>query len=223
MKLEKLNRDEALRYLGCRGDVTDDKLTALLNICEKNLLEVADARYTYGVYSIDFEDEGIRIANSDILLTGKDIAGHLAGCDRIVLMAATTGQGVDALLRRLQITDMAAAVVTDSLGSVAIEQVCDKAEAEILKEFSAANHTWRYSPGYGDLPLELQRPLISLLQAPKKIGLTVNQGNMMTPTKSVTAIIGLSENEVAPKKRGCATCKLRDKCNFRKTGGHCGN
>ena len=48
----------------------------------------------------------------------------------------------------------------------------------------------RFSPGYGDLSLEVQKEIFSLLDCPRKIGVSLGDSLLMTPSKSVTAIIG---------------------------------
>jgi cobalamin-dependent methionine synthase I len=54
----------------------------------------------------------------------------------------------------------------------------------------------RFSPGYGDLPLELQTNLFKVLDCQHFIGLTLNDSMLMSPSKSVTAIVGLREREM---------------------------
>ena len=223
MTLDAIDKNEALRYLGCKENIDNERMISLLDECEKRLISAAAPKYLYEVFPIAFELGGVRISDSNIILRGNDAAEHLKNCSRIVLMCATLGQGVDVLLRQLQVTDMASAVTTDSLASAAVEQVCNKAEAEIFEKVKGNSRTWRFSPGYGDLPLDIQYSLLSILNAQKRIGLTVNDSNMMIPTKSVTAFIGLSDGEVERKSRGCESCIMKDKCKFRKSGGHCGN
>ena len=82
--------------------------------------------------------------------------------------------------------------------------------------------TTRFSPGYGDYPIELQKSFLHILDAPRKIGLTANDSFLLTPVKSVTAIIGLSENPIERKKRGCAICNMNQSCIYRRNGEHCG-
>lgn len=223
MILQPIDRNEALRYLGCKDGTDNEQMLAMLDSCEKQLLKAASPKYLYAIYPISFTDDGVRISDSNIILKGNSAAAHLKNCDRIVLMCATLGQGVDVLLRHLQISDMASAVIVDSLAGAAIEQVCNRAETEIFEKVRSNSRTWRYSPGYGDLPLDIQFDLLTLLQAQKRIGLTVMNSNMMVPTKSVTAFIGLSESEVDQSTRGCESCNMKDRCKFRKSGGHCGN
>jgi cobalamin-dependent methionine synthase I len=124
-------------------------------------------------------------------LRGSDIKTHLEGCDKIIILAATLGLQVDELIRQTEAADMAGAVVLDALASAAIEQVCDLAEADIRAEHSEI--TARFSPGYGDFPLEVQSELLGLLNAKKKIGLYVNKSNLLIPRKSVTAVIGVKK------------------------------
>ncbi len=56
----------------------------------------------------------------------------------------------------------------------------------------------RFSPGYGDLPLAVQREFMTLLDCAHLIGINLNESLLMSPSKSVTAIIGMyPSNEVS--------------------------
>ena len=145
----------------------------------------------------------------DILLSGQDIRRHLDGCERCVLLAATLGAQADTLIRRAQIIDMNRALWLDAAASAAIEAVCDAAQASL----SAALHrglTARFSCGYGDLPLAAQGAMLELLDAPRKIGLTLGESGMMIPLKSVTALMGiLPEGAVSDgQPLLCTRCRL---------------
>ena len=63
--------------------------------------------------------------------------------------------------------------------------------------------------------------LMQLLDAQKRLGLTVTQEHILIPRKSVTAIIGLADHPLKKGARGCATCRMRETCMFRKGGTHC--
>ena len=110
----------------------------------------------------------------------------------------------------------------DSLASAAIEQVCDEAEKRILKDFPEYEHTWRFGLGYDDFPLEGQKEFLEILDAPKRIGVCVNESMMLTPTKSVTCVIGLGHNLKVENKKSCDMCSFRDTCQYRKRGKSCG-
>ena len=102
---------------------------------------------------------------------------------------------------------------------------CNKAAliavAVIKEELPEYNQTFRFGIGYGDLPLSQQGEFLKILNAPKLIGLNIGKTDMMTPTKSVTAVIGLTTGEVSSKKKGCMSCNLKGTCRFREAGGHC--
>lgn len=219
--LSELNKQEALRYLGNGTQKPSDSLLALLEDCEKEVLAAAQPRYVYRIFDIDECDSGVKAAGTDFILYGEDIKKHLKGCKKAVFFAATVSAGIDVLLRRAQVSDITKAVVTDSLASVAVEQVCDKFEQIIKNKYSDYYQTFRFGLGYGDLPIEQQKDFLKLLNAQRLIGLNVSESSMLIPTKSVTAVIGLSETQITGQARGCQTCSLREKCQFRVKGGRC--
>lgn len=212
IELEKLNRNEAIRYLGGSGIQMNEQMKSLMDECEKMVLEKASPKYLY--IELDLP--------CDEIMGGNDIANHLDGCEKAILMCATLGTEIDKLIRISQISDMAKAVVLDSFASVAVEQVCNKIDEIIAEKYDGYYMTFRFSPGYGDYPISLQQDFLRMLDAPRKIGLTTNENFLLMPTKSVTAVMGLSKNPIERKKRGCAICNMRGKCRFRKNGEHCG-
>lgn len=212
IELEKLNRNEAVRYLGGAGIRLNYRMDVLMDECEKAVLEKASPKYLYVEKDLPCPQ----------IMGGKNIESHLNGCEKAIVMCATVGSEVDKLIRISQISDMARAVVMDSLASVAVEQVCNAFDKIIAEKYSDYNMTFRFSPGYGDYPIELQKIILQMLDAPKKIGLCTNDNFLLTPTKSVTAVLGLSKNPIERKKRGCAICNMRDTCKFRRKGLHCG-
>lgn len=210
--LNKIDREETVRYLGNSGVEMNSTMEGILDICEEKILSTAKPKYLYK--TIALENSG--------LLVGNSISKHLENCQNAVILCATLGAEIDKLIRTAQVTDMAQAVVIDSMSSVAVEQICNSVEELIIAENPALFTTWRFSPGYGDYPIELQSAFLKLLDAPRKIGLCTNHNSILTPTKSVTAIIGLSETPIEQKRRGCQSCNLAKTCKFRKAGNHCG-
>ena len=210
--LTHIPREEVLRYLGCPG--TEDPATlALVEGCSARLLAAARPKWTYRVFGLAVQTDGVRL-DCGLLLPGRDLAAHLRGGSRAALLAATLSAPVDALLRRAQAEDLAAAVALDCCATAAVEAVCDLAEAEIRARFPGCSFPFRFSPGYGDLPIELQDPILRLLDAPRRVGLCATDRHILTPRKSVTAVLGISDGEISPQKRGCASCTFRDRCKF---------
>ncbi|MEE3362308.1 MAG: vitamin B12 dependent-methionine synthase activation domain-containing protein [Anaerovoracaceae bacterium] len=192
---------------------TDDYegLSPMLERAEAELFRSAEPR---GVYKLtDIED-----------IPGEAIKKHLAGCRKMVLMAVTLGAGVDRAIRAAGAGDAAMQVFLDTGASVLADDLCGAFSDMIRDELpeDLPFMTGRYSPGYGDLPLEYQDRLTALLDTQRKIGLTVTESHLMLPRKSVTAIIGVSDHEVSGYRAVCSECALRDKCELRKQGRTCG-
>lgn len=216
MRIEKpsaLNKTEALRFLGvCREP--DPATKALLDDCEGKLLATIDARFWWKEFP--------RAALPE-KLCGRDLQLHLKDCEALVLMAVTLGSETDRLLRRAASTDIARAAVLDALASAAVEQLCDNAETLLRGEYKNREMylTGRYSPGYGDCPLELQQRFCDLLDTGRSMGLFVSENNLLTPRKSVTAVLGVARKPVTGFHAGCDHCVLRQTCTYRKRGVTC--
>ena len=221
IKLTSLNRKEALRYLGYKKNAPDERVEELMDECEELVLKTAVPRFIYKKLDFTVNEDGVAFKNTSMVLPGESIKKHLYKCDSAICMAVTISEGIDRQLRVLQLTDMAKALVFDSLASVAVEQTCDKVEELLREEYPDYYQTFRFGIGYGDLPLSQQGEFLKILNAPKLIGLNIGKTDMMTPTKSVTAVIGLTTGEVSSKKKGCMSCNLKGTCRFREAGGNC--
>ena len=217
----KIDVGEALRYLGI-GDAPEDLRRQAEEIAA-GLEKALRPRYVYRVFPLEHTPEGVRLVGADAVLTGKSAVNMLAYCGLGALMACTLGSAFDLRLSALQARDMAKAVILDACGSAYVESGCDAVEAELSARFPGKYLTDRFSPGYGDLPLDLQPRICAALDASRRLGLHVTESLLLNPVKSVTAVIGLSERPQAARIRGCAHCALRESCPYRKGGKRCGD
>ena len=211
---------EALRYLGIPHPTGELRREA-----ERMAEELPDAiqpRYFYQMENVERLPDRVRLQKTELDLAGSTALGMLAGCDRAVLLACTLGARFDAKLLAIQARDMAKAVIYDALGSAFVEAGCDQAERDIAARFPDLFLTDRFSPGYGDLPLDIQPALCAALDTGRRLGVTVTPSLLMNPVKSVTAVIGLSDAPQPARVRGCGACNLRETCQFRKEGKTCG-
>ena len=220
ISLSAVDRKQGFRYMGLHAE-PDAQMLKTADLCEKRLLAAARPRYAYQVCPVTFAEEGVLCGGTALVLTGRDIASHLHGCERVILLCATLSAGADTAIRAASAEDVLAGMMTDAFASALTEQLCDAAESEILAQFPGEHATWRFSPGYGDLPLETQGDFLRTLNAEKRLGVTLSPGGLCIPTKTVTAVIGLSTMPVEKGKRGCAVCNLRATCPYRAKGAHC--
>lgn len=173
------DRREILRYAGVRGDAPE-----LAGILEECLSEIADKltyRVCYAEFPIEFKGACIDLGFAQT--SSRALRKQLEGCGSIVLFAATVGIALDRAIARYAGISPARALLLQAIGAERIEALCDRFNEEHPGE--------RFSPGYGDLPLELQRDIFAALDCPRRIGLTLNESMLMSPSKSVTAIIGV--------------------------------
>ncbi|MBE6972624.1 MAG: methionine synthase [Ruminococcaceae bacterium] len=215
------DRNEILRYMGTPPEQADVGLLSVVDICSAQMLSAIRPRWTYRLSPVRFEDAGIRL-DSGLLLPGRSLKTHLAGCDRVVVLCATLGAQADTLIRQAECSDMLRALTLDCCASALVEQLCDRAELYLNTQFPGCHSPFRFSPGYGDLPLEVNTTLLDWLDAPRTIGLCATSSHLLTPRKSVTALLGLSDHPVETHKRSCPGCPAYDGCQYRKSGGHCG-
>ena len=121
------------------------------------------------------------------------LAKNLRSCKRVLLFCATVGVGTDRLIAKYTRTAPSRALMLSALGSERIEALCDAFCLEFAKERGVRLRP-RFSPGYADLPLDIQRDIFSILDPSRRIGVTLGERLLMTPTKSVTAFVGIEEN-----------------------------
>lgn len=154
------------------------------------------------------------LAVQDLSLPGRTAETMLQTCPHVCILVATLGLSFDAMLRSTQARSMADAVIMDACGSALIEAVCDEAEREISARFPDLYLTDRFSPGYGDLPLDLQPELLRLTDAQRTLGVTVTPSFLLHPSKTVTALIGLSDRPQEARIRGCVYCRMKHQCPY---------
>ena len=211
-RLTNIDSVEAARYLGVRG-AADPELTERIEALAAVLMETARPRLVWRSLPIT--------AENDYLIAGQDLRRLLDGCTEIVLFAATLGSEAELLIRRAQLRDMAEALILDACAGSAIENVCDNFCADLAVQVAPNYLTDRYSPGYGDLPLEHQKVLFSALNVTRRIGVTLTESGLMLPQKSVTAILGVAPDPQPRRDDRCVACSMYDTCTHRKEGKPC--
>ena len=100
---------------------------------------------------------------------------------------------MDRRIARAKLGSPAKGLLMHAIGAQQVEGACDLLCRLLAKQFPDRQLTDRFSPGYGDLPLTLQRDVMNALDCGRTVGITLTDSLLMTPSKSVTAIIGMKE------------------------------
>ena len=195
MKAEEINKQEVYRYLGYRGGAEPDEETAKrIDGCIAQIADAAQPRRAVKRMPLTIcPDEENTLLFGGMRVKSRNLSHHLAGCSEVVVFAATVGIGVDRLIKRASISGMADAAILQAAGAAAVEAVCDQVEEEICRAAAGdgLKARRRFSPGYGDFALSHQPEVLSMVNAAKLTGITLTDGYLMVPSKSVTAVIGL--------------------------------
>lgn len=212
---EQVDWAEALRYVGV-FEKADEALQARLQACQNQLF--AAARPVGWWVRL-----GLSEAPAGLFLSASDIQRHLAGCREMVLLGVSLGAGTDTLLRRLSATAVAEASLTDALASALTDEMAGQLEQIIRLSLQKEGRyaTGRYSPGYGNWPIDAQRMLCQLLDAQRRLGVCCSGSFLLSPRKSVTALMGVSDKPVKGQLAGCGHCVLRQTCMYRRRGKTC--
>lgn len=207
---------EAIRYLGYGRHAVDDQTLTMIADAFESLQVVAGRKFIYRIFCLEQTVDG-EISFGGVTINSRNLKKNLKGCDKIILFGATLGTAVDQLIRRTSLTDMAKAVVLQACAAALLEEYCDACQDEIAQEMKREGRYLRprFSPGYGDFSIAYQKEIIGMLDCAKKIGLMMTDSYMMTPTKSVTAVIGASTSKENCHRQGCEACEKKD-CLFRR-------
>ena len=208
---------EVRRYLGIRdaGDQCEDEaLSALIQETADEMQNRCEPRHVYKTMPLSFQDGFPVIA--DEVIPSKDLSRNLSGCAEVILLAATAGAECDRIIRRAECLSMAKAAVAQAAGAALIEAYADEINAQ-LREQAQQRGLYarpRYSPGYGDLSLEMQKLFARELSMQKSVGISLTESLLMIPSKSVTALIGLGKDMPCIRRTGCEACARREDCAY---------
>ncbi len=202
-----IDRNEVLRYTGCGNNSANTEVTAAIEKCIASLQPKLVCKACYDYFDItksadDILDLGFMNTSSENLIKS------LNECEKIILFTATVGIEPDRLINRYSSISPFNALVVQAVGAAAIEAWCDILCRRFEeKEKQKSNYLRpRFSPGYGDFPLSAQKRIFEVLDCSRKIGVTLTDNCLMIPSKSVSAIIGISKTKLNCTPHGCEAC-----------------
>ena len=219
-----INENEVLRYLGYKGQKIEEELLLKIRDTIEEGKKLFAPKVIYKEYPINILENGVDVVGTTLVLEGNDIKKLLIGSNRCILMAATIGNYIEKKIRLYERIDLTRGMILDSVSTTAVEELCDKVcaliEKDIIEDFE--DLTFRYSPGYGDLSLNIQKNFIEVLDATRKIGVNASEHMLLFPRKSVTAIVGIRKKLGKKTKKSCINCKNYENCLYRKEENSCG-
>ncbi len=211
----QIDISEVLRYMGCASAPPDETLSLAKRAIEA-MQSALQCRACYMFLETETDTKNVRFSFTK--LQSSALAKHLYTCFQTIIFAATIGIEPDRLIMKASHEEPSFALALQAAGAAAIEKYCDVLMCEVFEKHADAaggNLTSRFSAGYADLALENQKQIFAALDCERKIGLTLTDGYMMTPSKSVTAFVGIGKKISACTVDKCKLCK-NENCSFRK-------
>lgn len=179
-----------LRYAGDR--MPSEKTVRLLKDCIVECNDCFHTRVTYRLFPIERERDCLSVGG--LKLYSKDLLKNLERCEQVILFAASIGIETDRLIKKYSAISPSRALMLHSIGTERVEALCD-AFCKWISEDKKISLSPRFSCGYGDLPLSIQKDLLHLLNASQTIGICLNDSMLISPSKSVTAFAGIMNSE----------------------------
>lgn len=202
-----LCKKEILRYSGCKQ--SEEEIDALIEQCLTEAEDKLSYKVCYTFVDLELLGNECKIGKCSFISNG--LSANLNGCKGVLVFGATLGTGLDRLISKYSRISPSKALMLQAIGAERIEALCDAFCDFVEKEYKIYLKP-RYSPGYGDLPLAVQTYIFELLNCPGKIGLTLSDSMVMSPSKSVTAIAGVTESIQRKNIDKCSRCEKKDCC-----------
>lgn len=209
--------NEAVRYLGYGTNAVDVQTLAMISDSFMELETCAEPRHIYRIFALQVQSEDCFSIGLN-QYQSRNLGKNLRGCEKAIIFAATLGIHVDRLIRKVSLEDMAKAVVLQACAAAMLEEYCDEWQEQIRERIQTEGYYLRprFSPGYGDFSIRYQLHFLEMLNADKTIGLTLTENYMLNPTKSITAIMGISKTSQPCHIKGCEECEKKD-CLYRRS------
>lgn len=195
----EIDKNEVLRYLGYGKNPADEMVLKKIDSVSEKMRECLSLKACYEKYPLITMDDSLCFGN--IKTTSKDLKNNLQGCSDVIVFIATIGIDADRIIGKNSILSPSDAVIAQSIGTAFIESWCDVLCQKFSEDLAVKP---RFSPGYGDFGIENQKEIFSMLDASRKIGVSLTDSLQMVPSKSVSAIVGIGGD--GHTKENCQIC-----------------
>ena len=210
----KIEEKEVLRYLGYGKNTPEPHVMEKILTVSSEVAQGVVPRACCMVLPVCVQEGQVDFGH--FCVQSHALSKSLSGCDRVLLFAATVGAEEDRIIFKYASLSPSSAVIAQAVGSAAIESFCDLLATRVSEKLKkdALFLRPRFSPGYGDFDLNHQKDFFHLLEVSRRIGVSLTEGGLMTPTKSVTALAGIDRDGTHCEKSSCEACDKRLACNF---------
>lgn len=209
-----VNLGEIVRYLGYANNTPDEKTYSLIDKISKEVKNALNLSACFTMMDIETDKNAVDFKS--FCVSSKSLFKNLNGCKKCLLFCATAGTQVDRIILKYESISVSAAVVAQAVGTAFVEEWCNV----LLNKIQAGLYDKklylrpRFSAGYGDFDIMHQKDIFKILNPEKNIGVCLTDSLLMTPIKSVSAVVGISDKDSGCKILGCENCEKSETCTF---------
>ena len=213
-----IDPDEVLRFQGYKAGVDVPPADVLALFDDALALGRMLMRPRAVLRTVPVVRDGDQLTADGVALTIPRIAERWGAIDEITAGVCTIGDALECRASELWAArELPLAMMLDSVGSGAVESLAEYVNDLLCQEGLArgVKVTNRVSPGYGGWDVAEQRLLWRLCPG-DAIDVTINDACFMSPTKTITILVGAGVNaRVDDYFSQCARCWMRD-CAYRR-------
>ncbi len=197
-RLTGINRKQILKNLNYEDETADQITLEKISDCEILVLKNIHPRYMGKCYNLRSENDRVflvdnQIKENELKLSGEKILSELYYCEKAVLFCITLSGDIDMEIGLIEKQDIEKAIMLDAVAAAALEDYCDIVEKDVSAKYPDYQITYRFSPAYGDMPVNTNNDFVAMLDAQRRIGVSVSESGKFTPRYSIAAILGLKK------------------------------
>lgn len=182
----------AIRYLNYKGDVTEEQVE-LLRSAMNDMKRVSRPQFVVRYLSLQEDTSGHLFVDAPVNISFDSLQKLFRSkdSDSLCILVSTLGPAVDKRTSLLAERDAGKMVLFDACANAYIEEVTN----DYQKKLNLGGETFRFAPGYGDVPLSIQREIFDFMPEIGRIGIELDESNLMHPFKSMTGFIGFKSGK----------------------------
>ena len=177
------NEREILRYAGIKDSTLEIK--SIVELCKG---EVSGLSYKVCYLELPLKECADGVIIGERKINSLALLKNLKGLKRALVVVASVGLEMDRLIARYSHLSPMHGLIMHAVGVERVESLMD----HFVNEYKEPLRP-RFSPGFGDFDIKNQEILLSLVNASKNVGVSLSDSFIMSPSKSVSAIIGIKE------------------------------
>ena len=176
-----------LGYLGFKGDPDETQLSMVRDAVSL-AKRLSRPQFVFRYICLKSDREGHILCDAPLDISYPSLQKLLAskGSDSLCIFVSTLGPAIDKRISDLAATDSSGMILLDSAANALIEEETNAFQSRL----ALPGETFRYAPGYGDVPLSMQKDIFDLMPEIGRIGITLDGSYMMHPLKYMTGLIG---------------------------------